>query len=110
MKQFRKTVFATAIACTAAVPAIAQELTLRFQSSDPAGNPTFVIEQEWAERVTAASDGRLSVEMLPVDSVVQYNETHDAVGAGILDGHVTATSYISGKDPAFALIGNTVGA
>ncbi|MDD9799314.1 MAG: TRAP transporter substrate-binding protein [Gammaproteobacteria bacterium] len=88
----------------------ADRYDLKFQSSDPAGNPTFIIEQEWAAKVSAASGGRLNIEMLPVDSVVKYNETHDAVGAGILGGHITATGYISGKDPAFALIGNTVGA
>ncbi|CCN38461.1 Trap dicarboxylate family transporter, dctp subunit [Vibrio nigripulchritudo MADA3029] len=81
-----------------------------FQSSDPAGNPTFEIEKAWAESVNKATNGQISIEMLPVDSVVKYNETHDAIAAGILDGHITATGYISGKDPAFALIGNTVGA
>lgn len=110
MKFLGKLMIASAITCFAALPAMAQTFTLKMQSSDPAGNPTFVIEQEWAEKVTAASGGRLKVEMLPVDSVVKYNETHDAVGAGILGGHITATGYISGKDPAFALIGNTVGA
>ena len=105
-----KILIATAISCIAALPAFAEEIKLKFQSSDPAGNPTFVIEQEWAKSVTEASGGRLQIEMLPVDSVVKYNETHDAVGAGILGGHITATGYISGKDPAFALIGNTVGA
>ncbi|WP_300514978.1 TRAP transporter substrate-binding protein [Aliiroseovarius sp.] len=106
----RKTLIATAVACVTAIPAMAADYNLKFQSSDPAGNPTFIIEQEWAAKVSAASGGHLEIEMLPVDSVVKYNETHDAVGAGILDGHITATAYISGKDPAFALIGNTVGA
>ena len=56
------------------------------------------------------SDGRIKVEMLPVGSIVEYNETLDAVGAGILSGHITDSSYFTGKDPAFALIGNPVGA
>lgn len=110
MKSLGKLLVASAIAYLMASPSLSQEFTLKMQSSDPAGNPTFVIEQEWAAKLTAASGGRLKVEMLPVDSVVKYNETHDAVGAGILGGHITATGYISGKDPAFALIGNTVGA
>lgn len=110
MKILYSTLLATAVVCATAIPAFAQEISLKFQSSDPAGNPTFAIEQEWATRVSAASGGRISLEMLPLDSVVKYNETHDAVAAGILDGHITATGYISGKDPAFALIGNTVGA
>ncbi|MDO6732688.1 hypothetical protein Q4577_21920 [Marinovum sp. 2_MG-2023] len=108
--KFRKTLLVTMLLSVAALPALAQDFKLKFQSSDPAGNPTYMIEQEWAQRVSDASGGRLSIEMLPVDSVVSYNETHDAVGAGILGGHITAVAYASGKDPAFALIGNTVGA
>ena len=77
--------------CATAIPALAQDFNLKFQSSDPAGNPTYGLEQEWAERVSIASGGRLEIEMLPVDAVVKYNETHDAVGAGILGGHITAT-------------------
>ncbi|MDA8004416.1 MAG: TRAP transporter substrate-binding protein [Alphaproteobacteria bacterium] len=116
MKTIRKILAATALSIalvahiTPPPHASAQEYQLKMQSSDVAGNPNFVIKQQWAEKVTAASGGRLQVEMLPVDSVVQYNETHDAVGAGILDGHVTSTEYIAGKDPAFALIANPVGA
>ena len=34
----------------------------------------------------------------------------DAGGAGIIDGHITDTSYFAGKDPAFGLIANPVGA
>lgn len=110
MKPIFSGILAVAAVCASAFPALSQEFNLKFQSSDPAGNPTFVLEQEWAKRVSTASGGRLEIEMLPVDAVVKYNETHDAVAAGILDGHITATGYISGKDPAFALIGNTVGA
>lgn len=110
MKPLFSGVLAFTAVCAMAFPALAQDFNLKFQSSDPAGNPTFALEQEWAERVSSASAGRLKIEMLPVDAVVKYNETHDAVSAGILDGHITATGYISGKDPAFALIGNTVGA
>jgi TRAP-type mannitol/chloroaromatic compound transport system substrate-binding protein len=42
--------------------------------------------------------------------VVQYNETLDSVSAGILQGEFTDPSYFAGHDPAFGLIGNTVGA
>ncbi|OMH25810.1 TRAP transporter substrate-binding protein [Motiliproteus sp. MSK22-1] len=89
---------------------MAADFTLKFQSSDNSGNPNYVIQQEWAERVKEITGGRISVEMLPVGSIVKHSETLEAVGAGIIDGHVTATSYFSGKDPAFGLLGNTVGA
>ena len=88
----------------------AQEYVLKFQSSDPAGTPTFQIQNEWAKTIEGLTNGRVTMEMLPVKSVVEYSETLDAVAAGILDGHVTDMSYWAGKDPAFALLGNPVGA
>lgn len=94
-----------------AVSAQAQEsYDLQFQSSDNSGTTAFQIQQDWAEKVGEMSDGRISIEMVPVGSIVEYNETLDAVGSGILDGHITDSSYFTGKDPAFALIGNPVGA
>ncbi len=88
----------------------AADFTMKFQSSDPAGNPNFILKQEWAKRVDVMTGGRLIIEIMPVNSVVQHSETQDAVAAGILDGHITDTSYFSGKDPAFGLIANPVGA
>ena len=102
---------ATVAVVALATAATAQEnMELQFQSSDNSGTAAFEIQQDWAERVGEMSDGRITVEMLPVGSIVEYNETLDAVGAGILDGHITDSSYFTGKDAAFALIGNPVGA
>ena len=98
-------VFATALSGAA----LAQE-ALKFQSADQAGNPNFVLQKAWADSVAEKTGGKVSIELLPVGSVVEYNETLDAVGAGILDGQVTDTSYFAGKDAAFSLIGNPVGA
>ncbi|MFN3274197.1 MAG: TRAP transporter substrate-binding protein [Paracoccus sp. (in: a-proteobacteria)] len=88
----------------------AQEFSFRFQSSDPAGNPNFIFQQEWTDTVNEMTDGRVAIELLPVGSIVDYRETQDAVGAGLLDGHITDTSYFAGRDPAFGLIANPVGA
>lgn len=88
----------------------AQEYALRFQHSDQAGNPNYVIAQKWAESLMERSGGQLSLEIMPVGSIVEHQETQDAVGAGIIDGHITDASYFAGKDAAFALIGNPVGA
>jgi TRAP-type mannitol/chloroaromatic compound transport system substrate-binding protein len=103
--------FASAAAVAFATTAWAQQdYDLKFQSSDNSGTAAFEVQQAWAEHVGEISEGRIQVEMLPVGSIVEYNETLDAVGAGILSGHVTDSSYFTGKDPAFALIGNPVGA
>ncbi len=91
-------------------PALAQDYTFTWQSSDPAGNPNYVFAQGWAESVGKMSDGRIQINLMPVGSIVDYKETQDAIAAGILDGHITDTSYFAGKDPAFGLIANPVGA
>lgn len=80
------------------------------QTSAQAGDNFFAIEQAWAKRVGIMSQGEININVVAVNSVVQYNETLEAVGAGILQGHLTDPSYFSGKDPAFAMLGNLVGA
>jgi TRAP-type mannitol/chloroaromatic compound transport system substrate-binding protein len=105
-----KASIATAVAGLISMSAAAADFTFKIQSSDPAGDKNYQVQQEWANRVEKMSGGRLDIELLPVGSVVKHTETLDAIKMGILDGHVTATGYFSGKDPAFGLIGNTVGA
>jgi len=101
---------AAALAAGLAQGAAAQDWSLKFQSSDPAGNANYILQQEWVEDVAERTDGRVEIELLPVESIVAHSETQDAVAAGILDGHFTDTSYFAGKDPAFGLIANPVGA
>jgi TRAP-type mannitol/chloroaromatic compound transport system substrate-binding protein len=54
------------------------------------------------------SGGQLKLELLPAGAVVPYRESMDAVANGILDGDLTAVSYFSGRDPAFAIIGDLI--
>lgn len=88
----------------------AAEIELKFQAADPAGSPQFLIRKEWASGIEEITGGRLSIELLAVGSVVDYSESQDAVAAGLIDGHMTDMSYWAGKDPAFSLLGNPVGA
>lgn len=88
----------------------AADFTLKIQSSDPSGDQNFKIQQAWADKLKKDSKGRIEINLLPVGSIVKHTETLDSIKMGILDGHVTATGYFSGKDPAFGLIGNMVGA
>ena len=111
--QFLKTTVAGAAIAAAsllATSALAQEYQWTFQTSAQAGDNFFPIEEAWAERVKELSNGRIEITVVPVGTVVAHNETLDAVGAGILQGHITDPSYFSGKDPAFAMLGNLVGA
>ena len=54
------------------------------------------------------TNGEIEIELLPTKSVVPHRETADAVANGILDGDLTATAYFSGRDPAFALMGDLI--
>lgn len=110
LKTFATLALATVAGVVFAGTALAAEFTFKFQSSDPAGNPNFELQQGWAESVKEKTAGRIEIELLPVESIVAYNETQDAIAGGILDGHITDTSYFAGKDPAFGLIANPVGA
>lgn len=94
----------------AATNALAAEYEWTFQTSETAGEPQFEIKKDWAESVEEMSGGRVDIEILPVGAVVPHNQTLDAVGSGILQGHLTDPSYFSGRNPAFSMLGNLVGA
>ncbi|KGE78024.1 C4-dicarboxylate ABC transporter substrate-binding protein [Halomonas sp. ND22Bw] len=81
-----------------------------FQTSETSGEPQFEMKKAWADNVEQMSDGRISIEILPVNAVVQANQTLQAVQSGILQGHLTDPSYFTGQNPAFGMIGNLVGA
>jgi TRAP-type mannitol/chloroaromatic compound transport system substrate-binding protein len=85
-----------------------QEWTV--QSATSAGDLAFAITKDFTDSIEVLTAGRLAVRLVPVGGIVQYSETLDAVAAGILDGQVTATVYFSGKDPAFALLGDLIAA
>lgn len=89
---------------------VAADYEWTFQTSETAGEPQFKIKQEWAKNVEAMSAGRIRIEILPTGAVVPHNQTLDAVGSGILQGHLTDPSYFSGLNPAFSILGNLVGA
>jgi TRAP-type C4-dicarboxylate transport system substrate-binding protein len=112
--RYRQTVAPVAMAVllgsVSTAPARAADYQWTFQSSAQVGDPFYPIQQEWGKNIGEESGGRIAIEVLPTGAVVQYNETLEAVGAGILTGHLTAPSYFAGKDPAFALIGDMTAA
>ncbi len=88
----------------------AAEYEWKFQASETSGEPSFKIKQEWADKIETMTDGRVSIEVMPINAVVGPTETLQAVSSGILQGHMTDPSYFSGQDPAFGMLGNLVGA
>jgi TRAP-type mannitol/chloroaromatic compound transport system substrate-binding protein len=114
MKAYKKFVLvAGATVLAASVPATmpsAAEYEWTMQTSETAGEPQYEIKKAWAKNVETMSDGRVKIEILPTGAVVPHNQTLEAVGAGILQGHLTDPSYFSGQNPAFSMLGNLVGA
>ncbi len=90
--------------------ALAADYEWTFQTSESAGEPQYKIKQQWAADIETMSGGRVHIEILPTGAVVPHNQTLDAVGSGILQGHLTDPSYFSGLNPAFSMLGNLVGA
>ncbi len=66
--------------------------------------------EQFAQRVETLSGGRLTIEALAINTVVAAPESLDAVAAGVLDGQHSGSAYFTGKDAAFALLGDPQGA
>ena len=107
---FKSLTVSAAMALGLATAAVAARLFTALPVIGPCGQPNYELKVEWANSVKALTNGRVEIEMLPVNSIVQHTETQDAVAAGIIDGHITDTSYFTGNDAAFGLIANPVGA
>lgn len=90
--------------------AFAAKFEWTFQSSDQPGIFMFQMAESFSKWMNEMTQGQVKINVASVGSVVQYNETLDSVTAGILQGEFTDPSYFAGHDPAFGLIGNTVGA
>ncbi|MEO1238815.1 MAG: TRAP transporter substrate-binding protein DctP [Pseudomonadota bacterium] len=91
-----------AAASTLAAPAIAQgKRTLTMVTSVPDG---FVIfddaAQNFADLVTAMTDGELTIDKKPAGSLVGAFEVFDAVSAGQADLYHSADYYFGGQHPA----------
>lgn len=111
----RRTILkASAAALTAAIaapyavtPSRAQNVTLRMQGFLAAASPTHRAFEKWASDLRQKSGGRLQIQVLPAGGAVPVTETLNAMTAGILDGHYSASSFFAARDPAFALFGDT---
>ena len=87
----------------------AADRTLKLQASSRSGDWAHrFMTDDWAPKVEVMTGGTLAVEVLATRAVVPHTETIDAVANGILDGDLNAVSYFTGRDPAFAIIGDLI--
>jgi TRAP-type C4-dicarboxylate transport system substrate-binding protein len=93
----------------AVAPDGAEAKTLKVQASSKAGDWAHrFMTDKWAPKLGAMTGGSVEIDVLPTKAVVPHRETIDAVANGILDGDLNAVSYFSGRDPAFAMIGDLI--
>lgn len=108
MKLFKKLLTCSLVAFSTSV--LAAQYNWNFQSSDQPGDDAFQYQQKWAQDVEKLSNGKIHINVLGAGSVVEHNQTLDSINMNIIQGDFTDPSYFSGKDPAFALYGNLIGA
>ncbi len=109
MKRILKSLLVVSSAVVAFSAAQAEKFRVQgsFLAGDYAG--TYLLEN-WYDVLKQRTDGRVELVYLPNKSVVPHKDTPKAVAGGILDGEGwTAMSYFSGKNPAFALLGDLIG-
>ncbi|WP_420406098.1 TRAP transporter substrate-binding protein [Nisaea sp.] len=107
----KKSLLAIAVAATALAGAADGALakTLKVQASSKAGDWAHrFMTDEWGPKLGVMTGGKVEIDVLPTKAVVPHRETIDAVANGILDGDLNAVSYFSGRDPAFAVIGDLI--
>lgn len=105
-------VAAGAVALTSVTAIVAPAFAaknLKVQASSKSGDWAHrYMTDKWAPKLKEMTYGNISIEVLPTKAVVPHRETIDAVANGILDGDLNAVSYFSGRDAAFAIIGDLI--
>jgi TRAP-type mannitol/chloroaromatic compound transport system substrate-binding protein len=90
-----------------ATPAIAQsgtKVTWRMTSSFPKSLDTiYGAAQTFANFVSAATDGKFTIQVFAAGELVPGLQAADATAAGTVEACHTATYYYWGKDPTYAL-------
>lgn len=100
--------FAVGALAISAVGASAQT-TLKIQTSTQSSGYSFDYPKDnWVPRLEAMTDGEITIEFFPINSIVDRKETPEAVMAGVLSGDLTSVAYFSGRNPAFAIMGDMI--
>lgn len=82
---------------------------LKVQTSTQSGGFSFqYMDKNWVEKLKEMSGGKVEIEFMPIKSVMPRNETPDGVAAGVLSGDLTSIAYFSGRNPAFAILGDLI--
>ncbi|MCJ7873315.1 TRAP transporter substrate-binding protein DctP [Phaeobacter sp. J2-8] len=104
-----KRIILTAAALSLAATAASSQTVLKIQSSAQSGAFEYsYLEDEWGKRLAAMTGGEVTIEFFPINAIVDRNETPEAVMAGVLSGDLNSVAYFTGRNPAFAIMGDLI--
>lgn len=104
-----KTIVGASLAALLVSQAAVASVQLRVQTSTQSGGFSFqYMNKHWVPKLPKMTNGEVSIEFLPIKSVVPATQTPEAVGAQVLSGDLTSIEYFSGRNPAFAIMGNLI--
>ncbi len=95
------TLAAATLGAALALPAAAQDVTLRFQHfvSPKSANPTYFM-RPWAEAIEEQSGGRIEVELYPAMALGgKAQSQYDLIRDGVIDGGWVIPGYQPGRFP-----------
>lgn len=96
--------------CLLTTSLFAAPLSLKFASTNAAGEQAYEVQKAWTDAVEKASNGRIKIDLLPLDAVIKSSDLLTGVRNNIIDGAVSTSAHYAGDDPGFGLIGDTISA
>ncbi|WP_205563340.1 TRAP transporter substrate-binding protein DctP [Cohaesibacter haloalkalitolerans] len=98
------------MAASAAPSQAADSYHFKFTSANYAGEQVYEVQKKWTDNIKAVSNGRITIDLLPLDAVVKPADSLMAVRNNIIQGGMLSSAHFSGVDKGFGLIGDTLGA
>lgn len=89
---WRRPVVVAAIAAMAAMPAVAQDMTLKLGHLANEDNPWHLAAVKFGEELTALTDGRIAVEVFPNESLGKEIDLINGMQLGTVDMTITGES------------------
>lgn len=89
---WKRPVLAAAIAAVTAVPALAQEMTLKLGHLANEDNPWHLASVKFGEELAALTDGRITVEVFPNESLGKEIDLINGMQLGTVDMTITGES------------------
>jgi len=108
--KFKKLLLVSALSAICFSQVAQANKVLKFESTNFAGEEAYEVQKQWTDGLEKASNGRLSIELLPLNSVLKSDDLLSGVRNKIIDGAISTAAWYSGEDPGFGLIGDTLSA